>query len=370
MNSNHRVNVIRIDEIHPHTNADTLGIVYIGGYQCVIKKDDYKVGDLAVYLQPDSVVPQTEPFKFLWADREYPYGVVPEKKRRITVRRFRKEWSEGLLLPLIEFGYLVDTEAKYAYHPSLGLCIKEGDDVSEILGITHYEEPEPGFSTENPKRKPTLWQRILKYFGLGPKPYGPKGTFPTFDVESLKNYPRALVEGEPVLVTEKIHGSNARYLFDGKKFWVGSHKAWRRHDGNNIWSKAAEKYPWIEEFCREWPGFLLVGEVTPTQTGYPYGFETEVQFFAIDLRRPDGSWVSKVCLYKLKEIIRFVPVLYEGPYNMAKMVGLAEGNSTVLGAKNIREGIVVSAVEERIIRGVGRPQLKLKSLKFLEKSNA
>jgi hypothetical protein len=63
-------------------------------------------------------------------------------------------------------------------------------------------------------------------------------------------------------------------------------------------------------------------------------------------------------------------VLYEGPYNMAKMVGLAEGNSTVLGAKNIREGIVVSAVEERIIRGVGRPQLKLKSLKFLEKSNA
>jgi hypothetical protein len=48
-NSTHRVNVVRIEEILPHSNADTLGIVFIGGYQCVIKKDAYKVGDLALY---------------------------------------------------------------------------------------------------------------------------------------------------------------------------------------------------------------------------------------------------------------------------------------------------------------------------------
>ena len=34
-NSTHRVNVVKIEEIHVHPNADTLGIVYIGGYQCV-----------------------------------------------------------------------------------------------------------------------------------------------------------------------------------------------------------------------------------------------------------------------------------------------------------------------------------------------
>jgi RNA ligase (TIGR02306 family) len=353
VNSNHRVNVIRIDAIHPHTNADTLGLVFIGGYQCVVKKDDYKVGDLAVYVQPDSIVPQTEPFKFLWADREFT-GDVPVKYRRVTVRRFRKEYSEGLLMPLAEFPQLIGIAG-------------EGDDVAELLGVTHYVEPEPGMSTENPKRKLTLWQRILKFFGLGPKPFGPKLQIPVFDVESLKNYPRALVEGEPVLLTEKIHGSNARYVFDGKRFWVGSHKTWRKHDNTNIWSRVALKFPWIEAFCRAWPGFTLYGEVTPTQPGFAYGFATEEQFFAIDVRRPDGTWIDKKTLYKLSEIQRFVPVIYEGPYSSSLTHTWAEGNSLVEGAKNIREGVVVSAMEERVVRGVGRAQLKLKSLTFLEK---
>ena len=65
-----------------------------------------------------------------------------------------------------------------------------------------------------------------------------------------------------------------------------------------------------------------------------------------------------------------MPVVYEGPYDAAKMKELAEGKSLVEGAKNIREGIVISSVEERQVRGVGRAQLKLKSLKFLEKENS
>ena len=36
-NSTHRVNVVKIEEILPCPNADNLGIVYIGGYQCVVQ---------------------------------------------------------------------------------------------------------------------------------------------------------------------------------------------------------------------------------------------------------------------------------------------------------------------------------------------
>src|SRR6267142_7058471 len=101
--SNHRANVVQIAEIKPHNNADTLAIIPVGEYQAVVKKDEFKVGDLAVYIQPDSVVPQTEPFKFIWENYEGLDGVVPEKRRRITVRKFRGEWSEGLLLPISDF---------------------------------------------------------------------------------------------------------------------------------------------------------------------------------------------------------------------------------------------------------------------------
>lgn len=389
MNSNHRVNVVRIAEILPHTNADTLGIVQVGGYQVVVKKDDYTVGDLAIYIQPDSIVPQSPQFDFLWSDREFPDGIVPEKYRRITVRRFRKEWSEGLLLPLREFG-ITDSMNGLGYINSV--AVYEGDDVAELLGITHYEEPEPIANIHSKKAQYKTWPpRSLKGFfywfmwkigfdlngqlgGDFAKP--PKNAPPVYDVESLKNYPRTFdtpQEGqisstEQVIVTEKIHGSNARFMFDGSKMWVGSHKLWKSEKSICIWRRALKEIPWIEKFCRDWPNFTLYGEVVPTQKGYTYGTaEGEIKFFAFDVRSFDGSYIDKRQLYKMAEIESLVPVVYEGPYDAAKIKEIAEGNSLVNGAEHIREGIVISSLEEREVRGVGRAQLKLKSLKFLEK---
>lgn len=367
MNSTHRVDVVRIDEIMKHPNADTLGIVYIGGYQVVVKLDDWLVGDLALFIQPDTIVPATYPFKFLWADREFT-GDVPEKYRRITVRRFRKEWSEGMLMPVQDFGY-VDPNG---YVIITSAAVSVGDDVSELLGFTHYEEPDPTYTLGKLGRKLTLWQRILKFFGYAPKPFGPKNTPGVYDVEALKNYPRALVEGETVIATEKIHGSNARYYFDGKQFWVGSHKKWWK-DKTNIFWRVAEKNTWIEAFCRDNPKHTLRGEVTPTQKGYQYGNTPEEQFFAFDVQCPDGSYVDKQRLVLngtfplLNSIMKTVPVVYHGPYNAAKMKELAEGKSLVDGATNIREGIVISTAQERSMRGLGRVQLKLKSMAFMEK---
>jgi len=256
-----------------------------------------------------------------------------------------------------------------------GFKLKVGDDVADLLGFKHYEEPDPTYVLGTPGRKLSIWQRILKFFGYAPRPYGPKNGPGVYDVESLKNYPRVFEAGEDVIVTEKIHGSNARYMFDGKTFWVGSHNRWCKDKGN-IWWRVAEKYPWIEEFCRSIPGATLRGEVTPTQKGYPYGNEkhglhVEEQFFVFDVQLPDGSYVYKATLYgSLPGVHQLVPMIYRGPYDAEKIKAMAEGNSLVDGAKHIREGIVVSAATERTVRGVGRAQLKLKSMKFLEKENA
>jgi hypothetical protein len=362
-NSTHRVNVVRIEEILPHPNADTLGIVYIGGYQCVVKKEQFSIGQLALYVQPDTIVPVHPAFAFLWADVP-PQDAIPECKRRITVRRFRKEWSEGLLIPISEF----------PEHGQLTVC--EGDDVAPLLGFSHYEEPDQSYVLGTQGRKLTLWQRILKFFGYAPKQFGPKNGPGVYDVESVKNYPRALAEGESVIATEKIHGSNARYYFDGKQFWVGSHKKWWK-DKSNIWWRVALANPWIEEFCRSNPKYTLRGEVTPTQPGYQYGNTPEEQFFAFDVQTPQGDYMDKIMLFHDPVFIlngapvhKMVPVVYSGPYDAAKLKALAEGKSLVQDAKHIREGIVISSATERTVRGLGRAQLKLKSMKFLEKENA
>src|SRR6202795_5199425 len=143
--ANHRVNIVRGQELLPHPNLNSWELNHIEGLQGVVKKGEFKVGDLAVYIQPDSVVPQTEPFRFIWEGQVGIDGTVPEKRRRITVRKFRKEWSEGLLLPLSDFDNL---------NP-YGVDI--GDDVSDVLGITHYSPPEPSNSGPMERKQQYKW---------------------------------------------------------------------------------------------------------------------------------------------------------------------------------------------------------------------
>lgn len=65
--------------------------------------------------------------------------------------------------------------------------------------------------------------------------------------------------------------------------------------------------------------------------------------------------------------IDVVPILYSGPFDFEQIKALAEGPSTVSGAKNIREGVVIDSAVGRRVRGLGRVQLKLVSNTFLEK---
>jgi hypothetical protein len=64
--STHRVEVVRIGTIEKHPNADSLGVVRVYGYFCCVRLADWRPGDLAAYVVPDSLVPVDHPeFRFL-----------------------------------------------------------------------------------------------------------------------------------------------------------------------------------------------------------------------------------------------------------------------------------------------------------------
>jgi len=392
--SNHRANIVRIDHILPHPDPDTtnLELIVIGGYQVVVRKGDFFPGALGVYIQPDSVVPQTEPFRFIWEQYIGIDGTVPEKRRRITVRKFRGEWSEGLLLPITDFPML---------GPSLYTNTNrfaEGDDVSDLLGITHYDpdagtESTTGASTSAPRRKypKTLkgffWLVLSKLgFKKARKNFAMEVSFhlPEYDVEAFKNHANTFQNGEDVVITEKIHGSNARFICIDDVMYAGARSQWKSPDSGTIWTRALKEIPWIEDWCRQHPGYALYGEVTPTQKGkgftYDYG-STDVQFFLFDILDPDSKWVpydqydslglaDESGLYLnggAPEVM--VPVLYTGPFSHEVALKYVDGHSTVLGAKHIREGIVIRAVSENGRIRAGRKQLKIVSNAFLKKDS-
>lgn len=107
--STHEVVVVRIKTIEDHPNAHSLDIIplYEGGFNAIARKGDFKVGDLAIYVEPDYVVPpDAEMFAFL-----------PHK--RVKSKKLRGVWSQGLLVPAL---------------PGM----EEGQDVMEMLGIVRY----------------------------------------------------------------------------------------------------------------------------------------------------------------------------------------------------------------------------------------
>jgi hypothetical protein len=369
-----------------HTNADALGLFDIGSYQVVTKKGEFKAGDLGVYVQPDSVIPQTSPFAFIWEAYVGLDGTVPEKRRRITVRKFRGEWSEGLLLPVTAFDELVDSTLTRHFVES---DFPEGTDVAELLGITHYD-PDAGKESagdnetfKKAKRYPKslrgwFWY-ILHRLGI----YWPNRSvsgegnedgvdMPVYDVDALKNYKNAFEPGEIVEITEKIHGSNARFVFRDEHMFAGSRTQWKAVTANCIWRKVLQAQPWIEEWCRAHPGYGLYGEVTPTQGDkFQYGSK-EPQLFSFDIRMPEGKWMDAEIRALDADLYvnrNWVPVLYTGPFDWEVIKTFVDGQTAVPGAKGIREGIVIRPFKERHVRGLGRLILKVVSNSFLDKDS-
>ena len=317
----HKVEVVKV-QIEPHPNADRLDVVRIFGFTCCVAKGSFRDGQLAAYIQPDSVVDSTRPeFEFL-AGHE-----------RIKVKKLRGVVSMGVLMPAPE-------------------GVQEGDDLAEHFGVTHYEPPIPG-------------ERVGEVEG------GPVGIYvPKYDVESMYRYKRLFVDGEPVVATEKIHGANSRYVFASNedRMYCGSRGEWKAPNPNDIWWKTLDKNPWIEKFCRANPGDVLYGEVFGSVQSLRYGAKPgEIFFRAFDVLR-SGVWREWDDWTPSLSVDQVVPVVFGGQFDFDRLVQLSDGISLIPGADHCREGIVVRPIPERAHEHLGRVHLKLVSNAYLEKS--
>jgi len=172
--STHKVEVVKIKKILDHPNADKMKIVKIWGFTCCVGLNQFKEGDLVAYLQPDSIVPPTKEYVFL--NKGESLDDFPERRRRITVKKLRGVISQGLLMPAPEGS-------------------KEGDDVAEIMNITHYE-PAP-FSKGKGGGK----------INSGEQDKTPEGYYPHYDVDNFNRYMNVFEEIDcEIICHEKIHG--------------------------------------------------------------------------------------------------------------------------------------------------------------------
>jgi RNA ligase (TIGR02306 family) len=314
--------VIRLGEIVKHENADTLGVTNVFAYPSIVRLGDFKPGDLAAYIPVDAIVPTTDPhFSFLEANPHTKNG-----QHRIKAMRLRGIFSMGLL---------IHADQDWA----------EGEDVTERLKITKYEPPQPLITGGDNETDP--------------------GFLPVYtDVEGLRRWPDIIAANTDVILTEKLHGANGRFLWKDGRLWVGSHLNIKKEDSNSVWWRAANQYGLADKLSTV-PDIALYGEVFGSVQDLHYGCdrkkgEIRLAFFdALDTKtREYLNWPEfKAMLEKLG--LPMVPIIHEGPWDQTQVGAWSNGKSLMPGADNVREGFVMRPITEAWDPRIQRTILKM-----------
>jgi RNA ligase (TIGR02306 family) len=343
--STFKVPLTKIREINPHPNADRLQLATVYGFQVVVPKDKYKVGDPVVYVPIDSILPQDV------EDRIFPPdSKIKLNKHRIRQIRIRSFPSQGMLIDPAMFG------------DKLILPISFEADMSAALGITKYEPPETDYSPRGtqPRDKPFENPRFHKYNGL----------------ENMKWFPDLFKQGEEIVIQEKLHGSNCRAailptaynsilkkvmrffrLLPQYEFCYGSNnvqlqdrRGYKGYYGEDVYGKVLKKVGAKEKLR---PGETVYGELIGEgiQNNYHYGHkEHHFVIFDVKVEQEDGTkkWLTpeEVESFAKERGFDFVPVIYKGPFHKEVIAELVSGPSIYCPAQKIREGIVVKSRNE------------------------
>ena len=205
---------VKVTNITPINGADRVELAHVNGWQVMVKKGEYKIGDLAIYFEIDSKLPETEPFEFM---SKYKYRVKTQKFIKGSVL------SQGLIMTPAELG-LKD--------------VKEGDFLTDKLGVTYYEAEDNIRKADNKKLAELKadkfmekwakehkflfrfafireWRRkkfLKKYFAKQKK----TGDWPFWvtktDEERVQNLPALFINNhKQYWVTEKIDGTSTTF---------------------------------------------------------------------------------------------------------------------------------------------------------------
>lgn len=361
--------VVRVT-IEPHPNADAIELARVGGYLSIVKKGQFRDGDLAVYIPEQSVLPEwlLRDLGF-WDDMNAKGKLSGGAGNRVRAIKLRGTLSQGVLLagncgdePNPDI-VLVDAQAGQAI---ASRSFNEGQDAAEWLGIAKYE--------------PVVPQSMA-----GRVAGGDLDATIGYDFENLKKIPTLFDGLQDVVITEKLHGTCLqvglipRVIWEGKS-WAGKCPDFGDYKGivtskgqgakglmldpsdeGNLYVKTVRDLGlWdklhaaaLETFPDDMPVFLF-GEIFGAGVqDLTYGFGTPT-FRAFDLHvgsRSTGYFehYNVFCAVCAEQGIPVVPHLYRGPFSADKVAELTDGRTT-FDANQIREGVVIRDARSSVER--------------------
>jgi RNA ligase (TIGR02306 family) len=348
-NNNSVCFVAKINEIKDILGADNIELGVIGGWNCIIKKGQYKIDDLVVVATTDAVIPVE------LSDAMNVTNYL-RKGQRVRTVKLRGVYSECLIIPL-----------KYAREAAKHANTKwdEGEDMMDVLKITKWEPPVTQIQLASGKK--------IRYQNN-----------PAFNVyykfPNLKNVKGMFTEEDVVEITRKLHGTNARYGIVRKlklSFWdkcrkffgladewidyeyiYGSHNVEKGSDSQgfystDVWREIADKYQikdklWelAKRFHTEdlGSGVILYGEIygPGIQKNYDYGLK-EIQFAGFDITVDGKYQPTGLSARTFNDVLElpYVPILSSNGKWSQEIQDKYTFNNFIEGTKIPHEGIVI-----------------------------
>ena len=196
----------KIKDIQPIPGADKIQVASVLGWKVVCRKDEFKIGDLAVYCEIDSLLP-FQPWTEFLRDKN-----KPDKPIRLKTIQLKKQLSQGILFPI-------------SILPGSFETYYEGMDVTEVLNIKKWEPEIPA---------------QLAGIVEGPFPsYVPKT-----DESRIQAFPDLISEfrGKEIYISQKMDGTSGTFIFRDGEFKVCSRNlSLKESEGNSYWGMA-KKY--------------------------------------------------------------------------------------------------------------------------------
>ena len=313
----------KIDALRPIPDADAIECAVVGGWTAVVKRGEFKAGDLAVYCEIDSWIPHAlAPFLSKGKEPRVFDGIAGE---RLRTMKLRGQLSQGLLLPFAIMKPFFDD-----------ILFTEGVDVSELLGIVKYEAPIPA-------------QLAGEVKGMFP------GWIQKTDQERIQNLKEELDywlrEQHVWEVTEKLDGSSMTvFLRDGEFGVCSRNLELKPSETNSLW-KVAVRNDLELKLRRANRNLALQGELIGEGIqGNPYKQKGQ-EFFLFDIYDIDTSKYLTPAERKAfveEHNIKHVPVLAFGAElwdtlginSIDGILRFAEGKSVMGMIGCEREGVV------------------------------
>ncbi|MCL8012311.1 RNA ligase (ATP) [Streptomyces sp. AS02] len=315
--------------VHEHPNADALELAQVGLYRAVVAKGAYRTGEAAVYIPEQSVLPAG-----LIEELGLTGRLAGSRADRVKAVRLRGELSQGIVC-----------RPKALADVDLERAAVAGTDFAEALGITKWVPPIPPTMSGDVESAPDL--------------------LPWVDIENIQRYPDIFAPGEPVVLTEKLHGSACllTYVAAEERVYVsskgfGAKSLALKEEPRNLYWRAVRGHGVAEAAARiaERLGARRVGIF-----GEVFGAGVQDLNYGADGRREtlgyaafdvsadiDGQvrWLDAAEV--LEGELPLVPRLFEGAFDIERVLEVATGRETVSGrGLHLREGVVIRPAAER-----------------------